>query len=113
METISKLSPAKIIAHYESGQLTKADSLHYLVSTLTPENVDVFIGALPSEWIANLRSEVETAPKEDWNGFYICSLSSYINISPEDIHRLERDKLDAYRSGIATLRAYFDDNISS
>ena len=104
------LTPAKIVSHYEDGILTKMETLLRLVSALTPTNVSGALDALSTEWQADLRAEAESAPTDDWSGFRIVSPGAYVNVTAEQFEQMERDSIAAYRSGIATLRAYFGGN---
>ena len=106
------MKPATIVAHYDEGRLTKMETLLRLVSALEPSNVADVLDTLPPQWRDDLREETESAPTDDWCGFRIISPGSYVNVTPEQFEQMERDKIAAYRSGIATLRSYFDGNDS-
>lgn len=89
------------------------ETLHCLVSALEPSNVADALDSLPPQWRDDLRAETESAPTDDWSGVRIISPGSYVNVTSEQFEQIERNKIAAYRSGISTLRSYFDGNDST
>ena len=84
------------------------EALFRLVSALTPTNVNDTLRKLSNEWREDLRADTESAPTDDWSEFRIISSATLVNATDQQLEHMDRDNVAAYRSGIATLRAYFD-----
>ncbi len=101
--------PRKTPSYYDQGVLTKSEALLCLISLVTPANVASTVQMLSDDWLADVRSDIGTAPTDDWSTFRIVQAGAFV-MSAEQYDEMLNKQVADYRTGVESLRAFLDDN---
>ena len=70
---------------------------------------------LSDDWLADVRSNIDTAPTDDWSTFRIAQGGTFVMSTEQydEYDEMLKKQVGDYRNGVESLRAFLDDNGST